>query len=187
MNPLIMISGKQLSGKDLFTDFLLELLPGYIKMPIAKAIKEEFAALYGLTPHEVEAKKEIYRLGLITLGQRRRQQDQNYWLKRILAVPAPKIISDVRLQYEYDVLRGQDAFCIRLEADRSVRAKRGTIVAENDPTECELDTIQNWDAVILNNGSIEEFKQQAKDLVKALNEPARVQPGSRGQYHPHQE
>jgi len=174
MNPLIMISGKQLSGKDLFTDLLMEQLPGYTRMPIARAIKEEFAALYGLTPQEVEANKEIYRLGLITLGQRRRQQDQNYWLKRILAVPSPKIVSDVRLQYEYDVFKARGAFCIRLEADRTIRAQRGTLVVENDPTECELDDIQNWDAVIQNNGTVEELKQQAQNLLKTLQSQAVV-------------
>jgi phosphomevalonate kinase len=168
MRNLIAISGKQFVGKDSFTDYLLENLEGFQKIPLAKAIKNEFAALYGLTPHEVEENKVLYRPSLIAIGQRRRQNDPDYWLKQVLAIPGGKIISDMRLRHEYDVLKRAGAFCIRIESDRDLRAQRGQLVKEDDATECELDKITDWDAIVVNNGSFDDLRKKAQDLAKVI-------------------
>lgn len=168
MVNLIAISGKQYSGKDQLADFLLADLPDFRKVPIAKAIKAEFAALYGLTPQDIEANKATYRTGLIILGQRRRQQDPTYWIQQVLAQPGPKIISDMRMREEYKTLKAHGAFCIRVEAERPLRTQRGKLVAEDDPTECELDAIVNWDAVVYNNGTLADLKQQARWLSEKI-------------------
>lgn len=168
MRDLIAISGKQFSGKDLLADLLVEALPRYKKTPIAKGIKTEFAALYNLTPHEVENQKAMYRPALIAIGQRRREQDPNYWLKQVINISGPKIISDIRLKQEYDYFKTMGALMIRLDADRQIRKQRGTLVAEDDPTECELDDIQDWDMILTNNDSLDVLRQQVHELISRL-------------------
>lgn len=163
--PWIALAGKQYAGKDTVADMLIDLLPQYHKYPIARAIKEEFARLYNLSPQAVEADKAIYRVGLITLGQRRRVQNPNYWLERILELPGPAIVSDMRLRHEFDCLKAKGALLIRVESERSARGERGTLTNEADATECELDNETRWDALILNNGSKDDLKAQ---LVKLL-------------------
>lgn len=164
MRDLIAISGKQFAGKDKLADLLLAELPGFYKVPLAKAIKIEFANLYHLTPDDIESDKPRYRTGLIALGQGRRLEDPDYWIKQVLQVPGQKIVSDLRMRREFDYFKAHRAFLIRLEADRAVRAKRGTLVSEDDATECELDDMTGWDAVVINNGTLDELKRQVKLL-----------------------
>jgi phosphomevalonate kinase len=169
-NPLsnaeiIGISGKQYSGKDVLAQLLLEHLPDFRKIPLALAIKQEYARRHHLTLEAIEANKAQYRPDLIALGDWGRQQDPDYWLKQALAQPGKKIISDVRLKREHDLLREHGAFLIRLNADRAVRAQRGHIVSEDDPTERELDAVTDWDAVLTNNGSLEDLTRQLDRLL----------------------
>ncbi len=154
---IIAISGKQYAGKDLLAQLLLEMLPEFRKIPLALAIKQAYAQQQRLTLAEIEANKAQYRPDLIALGDWGRQQDPDYWLKQVLAQPGKKIISDLRMKREYELLREQGAFLIRLNADRDVRAQRGIIVSEDDPTENELDATTDWDAVLTNNGSVEDL------------------------------
>lgn len=163
--PIIAISGKQYSGKDLLSSLLLKHLPHYTQLPLAQAIKATYAQQHSLTLEEVEHNKAHYRPGIIAIGDWGRAQDPDYWLKRVLNNPAPKIISDVRLKREYELLRDHQAFLIRLNADRAIRAQRGLIVSEEDPTERDLDKVTHWDAVFVNNGSIDELEAQ---LIKLL-------------------
>lgn len=169
---IIAISGKQFAGKDTLAQILMDAFEGYHKRPIAMGIKIEFANIYGLTPQDIEASKSLYRTGLIALGQRRRAQDEDYWLNRVLeeAEQGPIIVSDLRLKHEYDVLKAKGAFMIRLETSHEVRSTRGTLVAENDATECELDSISqdDWNVVLTNDTNVEDLKKQALAKVQPL-------------------
>lgn len=170
MQELITISGKQYAGKDLLAGLLLGKLSdkGFRKVPIAMGIKEEFAHLYGMTPHAIEAEKSLYRPGLIALGQRRRLAEPDYWLERVMSFPGPKIVSDVRLLHEYEFFKKQGAYMIRLNADEAVRAQRGTIVSANDPTECELDQVEVWDAVLINNATVDALRLDLEQVLTAF-------------------
>lgn len=162
---LIGISGKQFVGKDLLTRLLLERLPGFYQLPLAGAIKQEYARQHNLTLEDLEAHKAEHRPGLIALGDWGRAQDPDYWLKHVLEAPGKKIISDVRLKREYDLLREHGAFMIRLHADRAIRAQRGKLVSEDDPTERQLDGPLDWDAVLTNNGSVADLAAQLDALL----------------------
>ncbi len=163
---IIAISGKQYSGKDTLARLLLARLPVFQQIPIAQAIKMAFAQQHGLTVEEVEAHKAQYRPGLIELGNWGRAQDPDYWLKQVLSQPGKKLISDVRLKREYDLLKAHGAFLIRLEASREIRAQRGQIVSESDPTENELDAITDWDWVLVNNGSVADLEQAIQERLR---------------------
>jgi phosphomevalonate kinase len=163
---IIAIAGKQYSGKDTLAQLLLKRLPTFKQIPIAQAIKIAFAQQHGLTVEEVEAHKAEYRPGLIALGDWGRAQDPDYWLKQVLSQPGKKLISDVRLKREYDLLKAHGALLIRLEASREVRALRGQIVSEDDPTENELDTITNWDWVLVNHGSVADLEAALQERLR---------------------
>lgn len=163
---IIGISGKQYAGKDLLADLLLARLPGFQKVPIAGAIKTAYANEHGLTLEALETNKAEHRPGLIAKGDWGRAIDPDYWLKDVLNQPGEKIISDVRMKREYDLLREHGAFMIRLEADRAVRDQRGMLVSEADKTETELDGIpeSGWEVVLTNNGSVADLESQLNRL-----------------------
>jgi phosphomevalonate kinase len=162
---LIAIAGKQYSGKDALTRLLLQQFPDFQQVPIARAIKKAYAAQHGLTVEDVEQHKAQHRPGLISLGNWGRAQDPDYWLRQVLTEPGKKIISDVRLQREYNLLKAEGAFLIRMNADRAIRAQRGTLVSEDDPTESELDAITAWDALLTNNGTVADLQDQVASLL----------------------
>jgi len=161
---LIALSGKQLAGKDQVARWICEHLSGFQQCPIAQAIKETYAQQHGLTLADIEAHKAQHRPGLIALGDWGRAQDADYWLHAVLNKPRPLVVSDVRLPREYTLLREAGAYCIRVEASREVRVSRGALTAEDDPTETALDKVNDWDAVVVNEGSPEELADVLRDL-----------------------
>ena len=146
-------------------------------MPIAGAIKQQYALQHKLSLAQLEAHKAQYRTGLIELGNWGRQQSNDYWLDAVLlaasAFKGITIVSDMRLPREYDRLKAAGALLIRVEADRAVRQARaeslgGLLTNEAAPTECALDAITHWDAVVTNNGTVDELYAMAKATVLPL-------------------
>lgn len=167
-DKIIIFSGKQYSGKDTVAKILLEQMPDYKRCAMGDIIKLEYGKKKGLTYEEIEKNKPIYRQDLIDLGNWGRAQDPDYWLKKIISQPGNIIVTDVRVQHEYDVFKEAGAIAIRVEASRDTRAKRGTLVGETDVTEIGLDHIKDWDFVIENNSDYESLKLKAFDLVEKL-------------------
>lgn len=165
---VVIISGKQFSGKDTVASVLNDVLEDFKLAPLADAIKIEFGEEKNLTFNEIDRNKPLYRTELIELGTRRRQKDKNYWINKVLSMEGNLIISDVRLQHELETFKKFDAIAIRVEAKREERAKRGRIVEENDYTEIDLDSEDGWDYVIENNGTIEELKEQALKVAEEI-------------------
>jgi phosphomevalonate kinase len=167
---LIGLSGKQFAGKDQVCQILLEKLvtgqlPVYRQLPLALAIKERYAAEHQLTLEALEANKAFHRPGLITLGDWGRAQDPDYWLKQVVNEQGHLIISDVRLVREFELLKSLGAHMIRVNADRAVRETRGTLVNETDPTECQLDDVTGWDAVLDNNETLLILREKVSHLL----------------------
>jgi phosphomevalonate kinase len=172
---IIAISGKQYAGKDVLTRFLLEALPDAQQVAIAQEIKRLYAEQHGLSLAEIEADKARHRPGLIALGDWGRSQDQDYWLIQALNRPLDegksiRILSDLRLKREDDYLKALGAFRIRLEASRSVRALRGQLVSEADPTECDLDAVTDWQACLHNDTSLSVLETLVKkELIPEIS------------------
>lgn len=158
---IVIISGKQFSGKDTVADVFGNILEDFKLAPLADAIKIEFGEEKNLTFNEVERNKPLYRTELIELGNRKRQKDKDYWINKVLSTAGNIIISDTRLQYELKTFNKLEAMTVRIESGREERAKRGRIVEEYDFTETDLDEERGWDYVIENNGSVEELKERA--------------------------
>lgn len=167
-DKIIIFSGKQYSGKDTVAKILLEEMPEFKRCAMGDIIKLEYGKQHNLTYEEIEKNKSQYRAGLIELGNWGRSQDADYWLKKIISQEGNIIVTDVRVQHEYDTFKDAGATTIRVEASRETRSRRGTLVGENDVTEVGLDNIKDWDFVIENNSDYETLKVKALDLIKKL-------------------
>jgi phosphomevalonate kinase len=165
---LIIFSGKQYSGKDTVAKVLLEKMTDYRRFAMGDVIKLEYGKQKGLTYEEIENNKATHRPGLIELGNWGRSQDPDYWLKKIISQPGKIMVTDVRVQHEYDVFKEAGAITIRVEASRETRASRGDLVGETDVTEVGLDHITDWDYVIDNNSDYETLEETAIELIKRL-------------------
>ena len=117
-----------------------------------------------------EKNKALYRKDLITLGNWGRAQDPDYWLKKVINEPGNIMVTDVRVQHEYDVFKEAGAKTIRVEASRETRAQRGNLIGENDVTETGLDHIKDWDYVIDNNSDYEHLEKQVDKVVEDLKD-----------------
>ncbi len=167
-DKIVIFSGKQYSGKDTAAKILLAELPEYKRCAMGDIIKLEYGRQHNLTYEEIEQNKAQYRAGLIELGNWGRVQNPDYWLEKIIETDGKIMVTDVRVQHEYDVFKAAGAITIRVEASREVRAQRGNLVGEDDVTEVGLDHIKDWDYVIDNNSSYEEFKEKVLELKKYL-------------------
>lgn len=165
---IIVFSGKQYSGKDTAGKIFLEKLPDYKRCAMGDIIKLEYGKLHNLTYDEIEANKANYRAGLIELGNWGREQSPDYWLEKIISQPGKIIVTDVRVPHEYEVFKAAGAVMIRVEASRDVRARRGTLIGEDDITEVGLDNVTDWDYIVENNTNFAEFESKLLTIIESL-------------------
>ncbi len=168
VDKIIIFSGKQYSGKDTAAKIMLEKLTDFRRCAIGDIIKLTYGKQKGLTYDEIEQNKAFYRPDLIALGNWGREQDPDYWLKKIIEQKGNIIVTDVRVPHEYELFKNAGAKSIRVEATREVRSTRGKIVNEDDITEVGLDDVKDWDFVIDNNSDYESLKRQVLDIVEKL-------------------
>lgn len=165
---IIIFSGKQYAGKDTAAKIILDKMPNYRRCAMGDIIKLTYGAQKGLTYDEIEKNKAKYRSDLIVLGNWGREQDPDYWLKKIIKQKGNIIVTDVRVPHEYEVFKNAGAITIRVEATRETRAKRGQLVGENDITEVGLDNEKNWDYIIDNNSTYEYLKSQVEKIIDEI-------------------
>ena len=84
VDKIIIFSGKQYSGKDTAAKIMLEKLTDFRRCAIGDIIKLTYGKKKGLNYEEIEQNKAFYRPDLITLGNWGREQDPDYWLKKII-------------------------------------------------------------------------------------------------------
>lgn len=165
---IIIFSGKQYAGKDTAAKIMLDKMPNYRRCAMGDIIKLTYGVQKGLTYDEIEKNKAKYRSDLIVLGNWGREQDPDYWLKKIINQKGNIIVTDVRVPHEYEVFKNAGAITIRVEATRETRAKRGQLVGENDITEVGLDNEKNWDYIIDNNSTYEYLKSQVEKIIDEI-------------------
>jgi len=167
-DKIIIFAGKQYSGKDTAAKIMLDILKDYRRCAMGDIIKLTYAKEHDLTYEEIEQNKSKYRAGLIKLGNWGREKDPDYWLKKILEQDGNIIVTDVRVPHEYEVFKNAGAISIRIEASRLVRAKRGTLVGEDDITETGLDNIKDWDFIVYNESDYETLKNNIKNIINKI-------------------
>lgn len=168
-DKIIIFSGKQYSGKDTAAKIMLNLMPDFHRCAMGDIIKLTYGEEKNLTYEEIEKNKPLYRQDLINLGNWGRAQHPDYWLKKILEQQGNIMVTDVRVEHEYEVFKNAGATAIRVEASRDTRLKRGgSLTGENDVTEIGLDHIKDWDYIIDNNSDYENLKTQVINIVREL-------------------
>lgn len=169
-DKIIIFSGKQYSGKDTVAKIMLEAMPDYKRCAMGDIIKLTYGEQKGLSYDEIEKNKAIYRQDLINLGNWGRSQDPDYWLKKIIEQEGNIMVTDVRVQHEYDVFKKAGAITIRVEASRDTRKERGKLIGEDDVTETGLDHVKDWDYVIDNNSDYETLKNKVNRVIEKIKE-----------------
>ncbi len=167
-DKIIIFSGKQYSGKDTAAKIMLEKMPYFRRCAIGDIIKLTYGKEKNLTYDEIEKNKPLYRQDLINLGNWGRAQDPDYWLKKIIEQNGNIIVTDVRVEHEYDVFKNAGAIAIRVEASRETRMQRGQLIGEDDVTETGLDHVKSWDYIIDNNSDYENLTWQVNDIIEKL-------------------
>ncbi len=165
MKKIIIISGKQYSGKDTVASILLKKLENYKRIGIGDAIKIEYGSRNNLSFEEIEKNKHLYRGDLIELGNWGRAKDPDFWLYKLADLDRI-IVPDIRVEHEIDFFRKRGAFLIRVESDYKNRALRGILANSDDLTEVGLDNYKNWDLVIENNSTYEDLVQQVNGIIE---------------------
>ncbi|MBE7705980.1 MAG: hypothetical protein E7Z91_01880 [Cyanobacteria bacterium SIG30] len=168
MKKIIVISGKQYSGKDTVAKILLDKFKNFKRIGIGDAIKYEYGAQKNLTFEEIEKNKHLYRSDLIALGNEGRTKDPDFWLYKLLEMESDIIVPDIRVEHELEVFKKQNAFLLRVEASYEARSKRGNITNANDITEVALDNYDGWDYVIENNSDYETLLKSSESLIKCI-------------------
>ncbi len=168
MKQIIVISGKQYSGKDTLAKILLEKLEGFKRIGIGDAIKIQYAKSKGIELDEVIKNKYLYRNDLIKLGDWGRAQNPDYWLN-VMSDMDKIIVPDIRVEHEAEFFRNKGAFLIRVNSDYASRAARGIITNENDNTEIALDSYDKWNIVVENNSDLEALKKRADIVIDSFN------------------
>ena len=109
---IITLSGKQFCGKDTVAKILLEELKDFRRIGLADSIKLEYSKRTGLTVDEIEKNKSQYRKDLIALGNEGRAVSQDYWTEVILRQNCNVIVPDVRMPYEAEKFKSENAYLI---------------------------------------------------------------------------
>ncbi len=165
---IIVLSGKQYSGKDTVAKILLENLTNFKRIGLGDAIKLEYSEKTNIPFEEIEKNKHLYRQDLINLGNKRRSEDKDYWIKKVISQPGNIIVPDVRVKRELEFFKAENAFTIRVEASRETRSQRGKLVGETDVTEVDLDDVKDWNYVISNNSTYENLQAESLKLANEI-------------------
>lgn len=164
---LIALSGRKRSGKDTVCEILKTLAaPRRVaRVAFADALKEEVAALLGVTLEEIETHKARYRGILQWWGTEwRRHDNDRYWLdkarQKIEALRGSAdivVVTDARFPNEGDLIRSMGG--------RVVRIERGSQSLDPHPSETAMDGY-DFDEFIPNRGTLEELRQQVAGLIR---------------------
>ena len=169
-NLIIGLSGKPRSGKDTVANMLLEEFPGMVPLTFGNAVKTEYDAITGTDTLHDEQQKQHHRVGINKLGDERRAIDIDYWIKKTLTHEPPFLLTDVRFPRELDAVWNAKGVMIRVVTDLAIMEKRlGEHFHQIHHTnETLLDSVDEWDFVIENNGTLDELRERVKQVAEEI-------------------
>jgi hypothetical protein len=95
----------------------------------------------------------------------RRAQDPDYWTKawgnRVEQYDLARthiLVDDVRFMNELNAIRAHNGLIVKIE-------RPGFTGANNHSSETSLDDYSEWDDVLVNDGTLEQFKEKVEELA----------------------
>jgi hypothetical protein len=172
---IIGASGKKRHGKDsLFETIASASNQRVHRFAFADALKKEVCAACGVTLEELNANKELYRHLLQAWGTWRREHDgPEYWVKQLdnkLKSPWARtnvdiaVITDVRYPNEAELVKARGGIMVRVNRPNLTSLD---LNADMHMSETALDS-WNFDYVIQNNGTLDEFQSKVADLLDGI-------------------
>lgn len=168
------ITGKKRSGKDTLCEILNDVpnIP-VLRRAFADPLKEEVAAMLGVSLEFLEKHKVTHYRGLLQwwgTEYRRQMFSEQYWLVRMGAFiefisgnSKPNqvlVVTDCRFPNEATYLREHGATIIKVE-------RPSLVSTDSHASEALVDTIVP-DLTIVNDGTLEEFKEKILKTIPAL-------------------
>ncbi|RLA59313.1 MAG: hypothetical protein DRQ89_14235 [Epsilonproteobacteria bacterium] len=170
-------------GKDTAADYLEAKYPGRVKrVAFADKLKQVCMLLFGLSHDQcygpVSIKEKVDpRFGLTPreimqgVGQKMREIYPNIWVDTVFFSTIPEsesegfdcfIISDVRYPNEGDKIHVESGSLVKI-----IRDAGGVTVGADHSSETAMRDYENFDFVIENNGSLDEYFKRVDQLVEA--------------------
>lgn len=174
---IVLIGGKARVGKDTFADYLYEELEKNGKKPVKMQISQ-YIKYYAIKYFDWDGEEETKPRELLQhLGTEiiRNKIDKYFHIDRLIQDIRVLsyyydyfIISDVRLEEEIEKPKKEfnDVVSIKIERENDVLTKK----EQSHITEIGLDNYNDFDYIIENNGTIEELKNKAIDLLKEMGD-----------------
>lgn len=181
---VLLFSGKRKSGKDYFTDKLLEESDKekYVIIKISAPIKNYFSKTYDLNLNDLMSSseyKENYRTEMIKWSEEMRSKDPGIFCRAAIKMYSAEskpvwIVSDIRRKTDilwFKENYGKAVKTIRVQAEEDVRKRRGWIFTtgvDDVASECDLDDFTEWDWKVDNNGDEISFNKSVSLISQFL-------------------
>lgn len=152
---------KMRSGKDIAVDYLIQKYGGE-KITFAKPIYDILYYAQKVCNFELGKDREFLRL----VANWAKAKDNDIWVKLALdgLLPIGNLYcTDLRFLNEYKTLKENGWICVKITRKEDLKSE-----SDLDQSETELDLINDWDFVIANNGTIDEFQNELNKLVSKI-------------------
>ena len=174
---IILIGGKARSGKDTIGDFIIEQLESknkkVCKIQVGQYIKYYAQKYFGWDGSEETKPREL----LIHLGTDiiRNKIDENFHINRLLEDIKVLsyyydyfVVSDIRFPIEIEKIKENYDNVVSIKMIRE--SDELTSDQKENRTETSLDNYDNFDYVIINDKSLDDLKEKAKEILQEIGE-----------------
>lgn len=161
---MIAINGKKGSGKDTVGNMLLKYFKGAEVKKFATKPVLEYYNKTGINFHNLgREEKEKVRPDFIKFSQGIKQErGEDVWVRALFEEEGDFIITDLRLEVEYNYLKEKGYTLIRIERDLD------DTLDYSDVTETELDNFE-FDYIIDNNVSLDELEEIVRNVANEIH------------------
>ncbi len=168
---IIGLAGRKKVGKDTAADYFVDTYKGAIKINFSDPILEEVNTMLAVHDLQVDPdNKEPYRRLLQEWGELRREQDEDYWNKKI----EKRIDRYIRNKKKLILVCGPRAIpefeMVRVRSGELWKIIRPLKTADVHKTEQSVDAYGSFDRYILNDSSIPRLEIKIEKTLDDLLE-----------------
>ncbi|CAM1313682.1 PMVK (predicted) [Pycnogonum litorale] len=180
-NIILICSGKRKSGKDYVCEVISKRIgiKNCSLIHLSAPLKSQYAKEHNLDYGKLldsSSYKELYRSSMIQWGEEMRRKDPSYFCRHAIETVASNrkqvwIICDARRHSDLDYFytnHSNITATVRVVASEPTRTKRNwkfTAGVDDAESECNLDDVNDWDFVIVNDGDENEIEVSILKVV----------------------